>query len=161
MSEASVEHAALNSSDLVATARRHGGYVWLEDRISQLFGVRAHAGGDSSFVRWAGEVAGIHRWHAQMWTDRLPQLRELPIGDLIADQSYLATLLDTAQSIEQLDALHQLYWTQILDALNALYTEELGLLGAVDSPMSRRWIDLVLHSIELQRSHAENLSSRA
>lgn len=154
--------------DLVESAPRHGGYVWLEDRLSELFGQAAHVGGDAALTRWAGEVAGIHRWHSSQWRDRLPELREFPVNELIDDRGHLASTLAEIEAIvaaagESSDEpdgalvqLHRLYVSTLLDELKLLYQRELSLIGAVGTPMTKRWIELLLQSIELQRRDAEN-----
>lgn len=168
MPEQSGQPDSTSPANLVESAPRHGGYVWLEDRLSQLFGQAARIGGDPALTRWAGEAAGIHRWHSSQWRDRLPELREFPVAELVGDRGHLGPTLAEIEAIvdvtgESLDEsggalgqLHRLYSTKLLDELTTLYEQELNLIGTVGTPMTKRWIELLLRSIELQRSEAEN-----
>lgn len=62
---------------LVASARVLGGYRWLEARLFEVLGGWVATTEEPAVKVLLEAHAHQHAWHAQLWLDRLPELREL------------------------------------------------------------------------------------
>jgi hypothetical protein len=98
--------------ELTSTAARVGHYVWFERRVFEVVGgwVRTTEPADLTEKLWFGEVARRHAWHAELWHERLPELREMDRSALTVPASadvvdLFAELADTSPTLDRLTGL--------------------------------------------------------
>jgi hypothetical protein len=65
-------------------ARRVGGYQWLEMQMFEILGSWVKTIPENPVKLRLGADCYHHSWHAEMWQQRLPELREMPIDRLVA-----------------------------------------------------------------------------
>lgn len=127
---------------LEATAERVGGYQWIEMRCFELLG------------RWVGDVPEItpklmlgshcyhHSWHAELWMQRLPELREMNAGQFVRSPSTAVTALfealgelaDPTTTVEKLVGIYRVLIPYKVSA----YSEHLAQASVVaDAPVIR------------------------
>jgi len=97
---------------LADAARVVGGYVWLEEQLFEILGgwvpsvaepeVKLHLAADSQ----------QHAWHASLWRDRLPALRELDAEAFVAPagpslEACVAALRAAPTTIERLAGVYR------------------------------------------------------
>lgn len=77
---------------LEESARRLGHYAWAEMRMFEILGSWAESVPEASIATLFAAHANQHAWHAELWHQRFPELREWdrsafvrPAGDDVAD----------------------------------------------------------------------------
>ena len=133
------------TSTLLDAARVVGGYVWLEERLFEILG------------GWVSEVAEPeaklrlaadsqhHAWHAALWRERLPALREIDGDELVAPGrpalvAVVAALRASPTTVEKLAGVYRV----VLPHQAALYQRHLDTASAVTDGPTIRALQLVL-----------------
>jgi hypothetical protein len=68
-------------------ARRVGGYQWLEMQMFEILGSWVKTIPEHPVKLRLGADCYHHSWHAELWQQRLPELRELAVDRLVAPVS--------------------------------------------------------------------------
>lgn len=97
---------------LVGAARVIGGYVWLEERLFETLGGWVPSVAEPEGKLLLDADSHHHAWHASLWRQLLPALRELVAGDLVAPSSpeldaFMAALAASPSTIERLVAVYR------------------------------------------------------
>lgn len=81
--------------DLVETARRAGGYQWIEEQLFEVLGAWVPIVPEPAAKRLLAQWSHHHAWHGELWRDRLPELEELSAAELTtAPSDGIATLVE-------------------------------------------------------------------
>lgn len=70
--------------DLPATAAVVGGWAWLDERLFEVVGGWVPTTPEPAAKVHLAAQSRRHGWHARLWRDRLPELREHPVSQLVA-----------------------------------------------------------------------------
>jgi len=119
--------ATLPPLTLEAAARQVGAFAWIERRCFEIIGSWVPAVPEPEPKLRLGEDAYHHAWHAELWTGRLPKLRELAAEDFVAAPGpAVAALLDavaaptgTDQTIEKLVGIYRVLLPRKIAAYEA------------------------------------------
>lgn len=134
--------------DLFSAAATIGSWVWAERRLHELLGGWAADAAAPVVVTTFDRVAMRHAWRAEVLTDRLPQLRELPRERLVRRPG--PEIGDGLLRLEgQGDVPGRLAgWTAVATTLVTQYRRHLGRATPVADAPLRRWLPLVLASLD-------------
>lgn len=103
-------------------ARRIGHYAWAEMRIFEILGVWSHTIAESSVAARVGIHANQHAWHAELWHQRFPELREWDRAESIRPASAgLADFFDAVEAAESTLARLVAAYRVVLPHLVATY----------------------------------------
>lgn len=106
------EQAATPSGfTLVEAARRLGHYAWAEMRTFETLGSWTHTIPEPAVAAVVGAHANQHAWHAELWHQRFPELREWDRSEMIRPGSdgLVAFFDDVAARESTLDRLVAAY----------------------------------------------------
>ena len=146
MSDADDPTDGTGAVPLVDLARIVGGYRWIEARLFEVVGGWVSSTEEPGVKVLLDAHARQHAWHAELWTQRLPHLRELDVDELTAPATpELGGVLDRVGSlpttVERVAALHRV----LVPRLVVAYEAHLAVTTAVtDAPVTRA-LELVLH----------------
>ncbi|MDQ1392072.1 MAG: hypothetical protein QOF30_1049 [Acidimicrobiaceae bacterium] len=130
---------------LADAARVVGGYAWLEERLFETLGVWVQAVPEPEVKLRLAADSHHHAWHASLWRERLPALRELEAEQFVAAsgptvESFLAGLRSSATTIDKLVGVYRV----LLPRLVATYQRHLEGGSAVTEGPTIRALRLVL-----------------
>ena len=129
--------ASAPGPDIASSAARTGRYVWVSARLYEIVGGWATGTPDPRHRAVFAGAAGRFAWQAAEWRARLPRLREVDHGALIAAPSAaavseLAQLADVPPA-QRSDILHG-----VIARLDAVYRDHAGAASPVrDGPVLR------------------------
>ena len=93
-------------------ARTAGNFAWLEDRIADITGAWVATVGDVDARLVLGARSHTHAWHAELWRDRMPDLRDVdntllvgPASDGVA--SFVDLLASSTTTLERMVSVHR------------------------------------------------------
>lgn len=129
---------------LMEAAALVGGYVWSEQRLFEILGGWvANVAEAGPKLRLAGD-SQHHAWHASLWRDRLPRLREMPGEDfVVASGSAIAFFDQLASSPTTLEKLVGVYRVALPRQI-AAYTRHRQRASAITDGPTIRALELVL-----------------
>jgi hypothetical protein len=134
--------------DLLGSARVLGGYVWVERRLHQLLGAWSADADRPDAAVLLDAQALHHAWYADVFLDRLPQLREVPVERVVTAPpgvaDHLEGLAGLTGTVERLAALVDVE----LPALVSTYRAHLDRLTPVADAPLQRWLRIVLGDLE-------------
>jgi len=142
MTDFAVEHLP---SPLVDAARVVGGYVWLEERLFETLGGWAPSVTEAGVKLHLDADSHHHAWHASLWRQRLPALRELPSEEFVAPASpaaeaLVAALHMSSTTIERLVGIYRV----LLPRQVARYQRHRERASAITDGPTIRALDLIL-----------------
>lgn len=97
-------------ADIASTAVRQGCYSWLSSRLFEIVGGWVTTTPDPEVGAYFGTSSAEWAWHAELWAERLPELREVSREALIVSPDETVT-----EALGALDAL-----TDTLDRIDGL-----------------------------------------
>jgi hypothetical protein len=124
------------------TARRVGSYQWLEMCCFEILGSWVKTIPENPVKLRLGADCYHHSWHAQLWQQRLPELRELPSEQFVSPSSpeveaFMAAVAEPQDRDQTLEKLVGVYRV-LLPYKISLYTDHLRKASAVsDGPIIR------------------------
>jgi hypothetical protein len=124
---------------LVETARRLGAYRWVELRLYEAMGGWVGSIPELDVRLAVGGACRAHAWHAEVWLDHFPLLRELDPGSatVAADASVDRLLEEVAAATDTLERLVGAYRV-VVPRLVAAYTAHANhTSAAADGPLTR------------------------
>ena len=129
-------------------ARRIGHYVWTESMLFEVLGGWATEVPEPDVKVFVGTHCHRHAWHAELWRQRLPELRELDPQRLIVpandEMARFADTLVTPQAPEQtVEKLAGVYRVLLPRCVSA-YTSHRDLVDDRTDAPTGRVLDLVL-----------------
>lgn len=120
-------------------ARTAGNFAWLEDRIADVTGAWVATVDDVDARLVLGARSHTHAWHADLWRERMPDLRGVDSATLVAPASsnlasFLDTLASTTSTLERMVSVHRVLLPRLVTAYALLLrsTNEL-----IDAPTVR------------------------
>lgn len=134
--------------DLFATAASVGARAWSERRLHALVGAWASDAVRPDAVTAFDRVAMRHGWRSEVLVARLPQLRELPLERVVryVDVHHDSSLEALALVVG--DRERSLAWTSVASSLLEAHRDHLRRCGVVSDAPLRRWLPLVVASLE-------------
>ena len=134
---------------LLATAAQIGVYSWLEAWLSSLLGEWATAQSDPEYKLELCAQSAQHRWHSELFFDRLPVLSVVHPEDLVRPpnsqfESFLALVGSASSHSDQSVALYAV----LLPFLLSVYNQELQTLSEVADASAQRNLSLVVADLE-------------
>lgn len=97
---------------LVESAQVIGGYAWLEERLFEILGGWVASVAEPEVKLQFAADSHHHAWHASLWRERLPALRELaevgfvsPAGE--GEAAFVAALASSATTLERLVGVYR------------------------------------------------------
>lgn len=134
--------------DLMTTAALLGSGVWAERRLHAIVGGWAGETADPSLVVVLDRIAMRHAWRAEVLLARLPLLRELPVERVVVGPGgRLGVELDRLADRDG-DAARVASWSSVTTTSVQLYRDHLGRTTEVSDAPLRRWLPLVIDSLE-------------
>lgn len=120
-------------------ARTSGNFAWLEDRIAETTGAWVASVDDVDARLVLGARSHTHAWHADLWRNRMPDLRHVDSSALVAPASAdLATFVDRLASLEttleRMVALHRVLLPRLVTAYALMLR---GTNELIDAPTVR------------------------
>lgn len=102
-------------------ARTSGNFAWLEDRLADITGAWVASIDDSDARLVLGARSHTHAWHADLWRDRMPDLRHVDSSSLVAPASaalvaFLDRLASSDTTLERMVALHRVLLPRLVTA---------------------------------------------
>ena len=143
------------------TARLAGLYRWCELQLFQVTGRRTVTLAEPAVKRVMGAHASLHAWHAELWADRLPELRETgpdrltrPVDDALARFAEAVAAPDgPGSTIDTLVGVYRVFVPRLATA----YRSHLAAVdGQTDAPTART-LTLVLRDLDEQWHEGEQL----
>jgi hypothetical protein len=130
---------------LTGAARVVGGYVWLEERLFEILGAWVPSVAEPEVKLHLAADSQQHAWHASLWRDRLPALRELAAEEFVAPAAPLweagvAALRAAPTTIERLAGVYRV----VLPRQVAAYQRHLEDASPVTDGPTIRALQLVL-----------------
>jgi hypothetical protein len=130
---------------LLDAARVLGGYVWLEERLFEILGGWVPEVPEPEAKLLLAGDSQHHAWHASLWRDRLPALRELDVDELVAPSrpalsALVAALSASPTTVEKLAGVYRV----VLPHQVAAYQRHLDAASAVTDGPTIRALRLVL-----------------
>jgi len=112
---------------LVETATRVGSYAWFERALFEVIGgwvPTMHDPTDLEPKVFFADVASRHAWHAELWAQRLPTLREIDAAALTTaapagGRDLIAALGEPGRGVDRLAALSGSVWPRYVATLDA------------------------------------------
>jgi hypothetical protein len=124
---------------LVETARRLGAYRWVELRLYEAMGGWVGSIPELDVRLAVGGACRAHAWHAEVWLDHFPLIRDLDPGSatVAADASVDRLLEEVAAATDTLERLVGAYRV-VVPRLVAAYTAHANhTSAAADGPLTR------------------------
>lgn len=144
--------------DLLTGAGVLGARVWLERRLHRVVGTWARDAAGSAEAVVFDEVAMHHAWRAEVLSDRLPNLRELPTGRLVGPAPGDDISIDGLSGLTD-DVLRAAAWTSLATALRDAHRDHLARTTDVADAPLRRWLPLVIGSLSADLDRVGRLGS--
>ncbi len=143
---------------LTAAARIIGGYVWLEERLFELLGAWVPSTPEPDVKLHLAVASHHHAWHASLWRDRLPELREIDGESFVTPpgpglEALVALAPSAATSTERLVGLYRV----LLPHQMAAYRGHLERASAITDGPTIRALTLVLADNREDRAEGERL----
>ena len=140
------------------SARVHGQFVWIEQRLFALLGTSVSATPERPVKYHLGVYCYRHSWHAELFTKLLPTpIGVHPYGVIAPPQPEMVQLIESVASFEDtIDRLVGLYRV-LLPACVDNYRKYLSGCSPVTDGPTIRVIDLVLRDDECEQQAGEIL----
>ncbi len=131
--------------NLEQAARRMGAYQWAEMRLFEVLGAWIPSTPDHAVKVLLGEQCYHHAWHGELWQQRLPELREININQLIcpANDQVVACFDAIAAPTSTIERLVGIFRV-LIPRLVADYSRHLELTSEVADGPTIRALNLVL-----------------
>ncbi|HEX3540264.1 MAG TPA: hypothetical protein VHT75_07440 [Acidimicrobiales bacterium] len=131
-------------STLMEAAALVGGYVWSEERLFETLGGWVPQVAEPAAKIHMAAASQHHAWHASLWRDRLPELREAPgEGFVVAPPSTVAFFDALASSPTTLEKLVGVYRVALPRQITA-YTRHRRRASPITDGPTIRALELVL-----------------
>lgn len=146
-------------------ARRAGHYAWLERRLFEVLGRWSTTVPEPDVKVCLAEHSRHHAWHAELWHERLPELREVVREDLVVPPddrgaSVAEALVKGAEgsdyTLEKLVGIYRV----LLPRLVAAYRGDLELASPITDGPALRALRLILRDDLEEWEEAERLIQR-
>lgn len=116
-------------------ARTAGNFAWLEDRIADVTGSWVATIDDVDARLVLGARSHTHAWHAELWRERMPDLRGVDTNALVAPASdgvasFMETLASSTTTLERMVSVHRVLLPRIVTACALLLRGTNELLDA-------------------------------
>lgn len=125
-----------------------GGRVWLERRLFESLGrwsCDAGDAGDTAAKLHLADASRRHGWHAQVWTERMPELSGFDVESLVvAPDDRLIEVFDVLDGADSVAARLDGHCRVLLPRMIVAYRATIGGLGAAADASVQRWSRLVL-----------------
>lgn len=120
-------------------ARAAGNFAWLEDRIADVTGSWVATVDDVDARLVLGARSHTHAWHAELWRDRMPDLRGVDNTALVAPassgvESFMETLASSTTTLERMVSVHRVLLPRLVTAYALLLR---GTNELIDAPTVR------------------------
>lgn len=143
-----MRHEPAVLSTIHRSAKRMGHYAWIETRLFELLGTWAATVPEVEIKERLGTRAHHHAWHARLWQERLPELREIDTASLVRPSDpRLAAMFDSVSepvapelSIEKLVGVYRV----VVPRKIAAYSHHRNVASTVTDGPTIRTLDLVL-----------------
>ena len=140
---------------LLATAAQFGVYSWVEAQISSILGSWVTDQSDPADKVEFFARSAAHRWHSELFFERLPVLAVLSPEDLVRPpneqfESFLALVGAARSHSDQLVGLNLV----LLPHLLATYRQELATLSDVADASTKQCLRLVIADLEQELSES-------
>lgn len=127
----------MNSIDHLA--RTAGNFAWLEDRIADITGSWVATVDDIDARLVFGARSHTHAWHADLWRDRMPDLRGIDNTTLVVPASsgvasFMETLASSTTTLERMVSVHRVLLPRLVTAYALLLR---GTNELIDAPTVR------------------------
>ena len=133
--------------DLLTVATWVGQSTWLEQRVFAVMGNCQRALSDAPLTVMLARHARQHAWHAEVWRDRLPELRELDVEALVVSPpggiDEVLDRIDGAVSDVGAAAIGAGWYRTVLPYLVVRSDRLAGRLSEVSDAPIRRWLGFV------------------
>ncbi|MGH9125941.1 MAG: hypothetical protein ACRDZ8_14620 [Acidimicrobiales bacterium] len=130
---------------LLGAARVIGGYVWLEERLFEIVGGWVPSVPEPAVKLRFEADSHHHAWHASLWRERLPALREVEPDAFVAPatpplEQALSSVAQSATTVERLVSVYRV----LAPRLAVGYQRHQERASAVADGPTIRALDLVL-----------------
>lgn len=134
--------------DLEATARLVGHYQWIEMQLFEVMGGWVQAVDDLEVKQLLATQSHHHAWHAQLWHQQLPELRELDSEALVAPPNeelvaFVQALREPATPSTTVEKLVGVYRVLVPHKITA-YTRHLEAASMVTDGPTIRVLEVIL-----------------
>ncbi len=136
---------------LLATATQLGAFVWVEAEVSSILGSWVATQTDPSRKVELNASSARHRWHSELFFERLPVLAVVNPEDLVRPpnsefQSFLGLVASSASVQDQLIAMRLV----LLPYLLGVYQQEMLSLSEVADASALRTLTVVIANTETE-----------
>jgi hypothetical protein len=140
---------------LLATAAQLGAYSWVEAQISSMLGSWVIGQAEPADKVDFHARSAQHRWHSELFFERLPVLAVLTPEDLVRPpneefESFLSLVKATRSHSDQLVGLDLV----LLPYLLGIYRQELATLSDVADGSTKQCLSLVIADLEQELSES-------
>jgi hypothetical protein len=130
---------------LIAAARVIGGYTWVEERLFETLGAWVPSVPEPDVKLRLAADSHHHAWHASLWRDRLPELRELEPEQFVGPsrppiEAFMTALRSSSTTIDKLVGVYRV----LLPRLVTTYQRHLEQASEVTDGPAIRALRLVL-----------------
>lgn len=120
-------------------ARTAGNFAWLEDRIAEITGAWVSTVDDVDARLVLGARSHTHAWHADLWRDRMPELRGVDNTTLVVPASsgvgsFVDMLASGTTTLERMVSIHRVLLPRLVTAYALLLR---GTNELIDAPTVR------------------------
>jgi len=133
------------STTLFEAAHVIGAYAWLEERLFEVLGGWVATVAEPEVKLRLAADSHHHAWHASLWRERLPELRELAGTEFVVpageqEAAFVAALAASATTLERLVGVYRV----VLPRQVARYSCHRAQASTVTDGPTIRALDLVL-----------------
>lgn len=146
--ESTPETTSVAGPDLLGEAAEIGHLAWIERSLFEVFGRWSMTETEPSVVVMFDDHSQRHAWHAEVLFDRLPELADVDREGLVVAASPGVTaaierLADTTDILRRFVAAYRVMCPFLIVGHRRL----LGLVDAVSSPSTHRWIGRIIDDL--------------
>lgn len=163
----------IGAVDLTANARRVGSLAWIATQLFETTGAWVGSTAEPEVKLWLGQQTYHFAWHAEIWRERLPELREFDRDDFVLPSPAASAAVEALRAfdgtVERLAGLGRAFIPRLVSSCDVVAeaTREVA-----DMPLRRtlrlvrrdlvddwRSGEALLQSLVTTRSHAERAAS--
>lgn len=150
--------AAPPNPDIASMAQRQGAYSWLSSQLFEILGSWVTSTPENEVGVYFGAAMSEWAWHAELWSERLPELREISRSSLVVapDALVVEALQGLGALTVTLDRLDGL--ASLCAILDKVYAAHGAVVSSVRDAPTIRTLDLVRSDLAAAQTQIAALS---